>query len=221
MIFWEAETFLDEAIRSVFAQTYDAWELLLVDDGSTDTSTETAKRYARQYPARVRYLQHEGHENRGMSASRNLGIRCAQGEYVAFLDADDVWLPPKLEQQVAILEANPDAEMVYGRTEIWYSWTGKPQDSRRDRMLPLGVPADTLVHPPTLFLLLLRNKVQTPTTCNAIMRRRLFDKVGGFEESFRGMYEDQALFAKVEPESSLRRWCEDTRTTSSSSFSIT
>src|SRR5829696_811917 len=92
MIFFNAERFIREAIESVFAQTYDNWELLLVDDGSTDDSTQIALHYAEQYPERVRYLEHPGHQNRGMSASRNLGVSQAKGEYIALLDADDVWL---------------------------------------------------------------------------------------------------------------------------------
>src|SRR5262245_21147944 len=91
--FLNAERFIQEAIESVFAQGYEHWELLLVDDGSTDESTAIARRYTAQHPERVRYLEHAGHQNRGLSASRNLGIRHAQGEYIAFLDADDVWLP--------------------------------------------------------------------------------------------------------------------------------
>jgi glycosyltransferase involved in cell wall biosynthesis len=88
----------------VLAQTYDSWELMLVDDGSADGSTDIALRYAKQYPKKVRYFEHDGHQNRGASASRNLGISHAKGHYVAFLDADDVWLPHKLEQQVAVID---------------------------------------------------------------------------------------------------------------------
>ena len=197
MIFLDAERFITEAIESVLGQTFAGWELLLVDDGSRDASTATARYYASQHPTTIRYLEHEEHENRGMSAARNLGIRHARGEYVAFLDADDVWLPTKLEQQVAILDSQPAAAMVYGRTLIWCSWTGEPADLNRDHTLDLGVPPNTLVRPPTLFVLLLQNQVQTPTTCNAILRRRVFDSIGGFEESFPGMYEDQVFFAKV------------------------
>src|SRR5687768_6214760 len=91
IIFWNAERFIQESIKSVFAQTYPAWELLLVDDGSNDGSTAVARRYTEQHPERVRSLEHPGHANRGMSASRNLGIRYAHGAYIAFLDADDVW----------------------------------------------------------------------------------------------------------------------------------
>ena len=73
-IFLNAERFIEEAIESVLAQSYAEWELLLVDDGSTDASTEIALRYAEQYPQKVRYFQHTEHENHGISASQNLGI---------------------------------------------------------------------------------------------------------------------------------------------------
>src|SRR2546422_6997659 len=97
-IFYNAERFLREAIESVFAQTYYPWELLLVDDGSVDKSTDIALEYARIYPEKVRYVEHNGHRNLGMSASRNLGIAHAKGEYVTLLDADDVWFPQTLDR---------------------------------------------------------------------------------------------------------------------------
>ena len=197
VIFHDAARFIEEAIASIRSQTHAHWELILVDDGSTDSSTAVARRHAADDPARVRYLEHPGRANRGMSASRNLGLRAARGVYVAFLDADDVWLPDKLAAQVAILEAHPEAAMVYGRTLVWHSWTGRPEDRDRDHVFELGVSPDALVEPPTLFFLLLANKVQTPTTCNAMLRRDVLDAVGAFEERFRGMYEDQVLFAKV------------------------
>jgi glycosyltransferase involved in cell wall biosynthesis len=132
IIFWNAERFLKEAIESVFAQAYANWELLLVNDGSTDGSTTIARSYLERHPRRVRYLEHSGYANRGMSASRNVGIRNAQGSYVAFLDADDVWLSNILEEQVGILEAYPEVAMAYGPIEYWYSWTGNPKDRERD-----------------------------------------------------------------------------------------
>ena len=132
VIFLNAEKFIEEAIESIFAQTYNNWELLLVDDGSTDDSTQIALRYAERYPTRVRYLEHPGHQNCGMGASRNLGVRHAKGEYIALLDSDDVWLPHKLQQQVAILDSHTEAGMVYGLSQYWHSWTGKPEDAHRD-----------------------------------------------------------------------------------------
>jgi glycosyltransferase involved in cell wall biosynthesis len=197
MIFLNAAAFLEEAIASVFAQTYPHWELLLVDDGSTDASTAIAQHWSGLHPGRVRYLEHPGHANLGMSASRNRGLLEAHGRFIALLDADDVWLPRKLSEQLTVLEAQPRAAMVYGRSELWWSWTGRVEDQERDHMLPLGVPADTLVEPPTLLRLLVENKVQTPTTCNVLLRRALCESVGGFQDDFRGMFEDQVFFAKV------------------------
>lgn len=197
IIFLNEERFIQEAIESVFAQTYDNWELLLVDDGSIDGSTEIALRYTEQYSAKVCYLEHDDHQNRGMSASRNLGIRNAKGDYIAFLDADDIWLPQKLEQQVAILSSQPEAAMVYGPTQWWYSWTGNPEDMQRDFVHELSVQPNTLAKPPTLLTLFLRNEGASPCTCSVLVRREVIERIGGFEESFRGMYEDQAFCTKV------------------------
>jgi glycosyltransferase involved in cell wall biosynthesis len=197
IIFFNAEKFMEAAVESVLAQSYDNWELLLVDDGSEDNSTAIAHEYERKYHPRVRCFEHDGHRNQGMSASRNLGLFHASGDYIAFLDADDVWVPHKLKQQTALLNSHPEAAMVYGRTLIWFSWSGNPEDENLDHFYPLGVHPGTMVTPPALFLLMMRNKVQTPTTCNAMLRRETFEEVGGFQDSFRGMFEDQLFFAKV------------------------
>jgi glycosyltransferase involved in cell wall biosynthesis/SAM-dependent methyltransferase len=196
--FLNGAQFIQEAIESVCAQTYDSWELLLVDDGSTDSSTEIALEYAAQYPSKIRYLEHEGHQNRGTSAARNLGLRHAKGEYIAFLDADDVWLPYKLERQVAILASQPRAAMVYGATQYWYSWTGHPEDRQHDYVPDLGVEADRLFEPPALLTLLYPlGKAPAPCPCGLLVRRETVESVGGFEEDFRGMYDDQAFLVKV------------------------
>ena len=195
--FLNAGKYIGEAIDSVLAQTYAHWELLLVDDGSSDGSTDIARRYADQYPAKIRYLKHDNHKNRGMAASRNLGIRNAMGEYIAFLDADDIWLPRKLDEQVRILLAYPQAAMMYGRTLRWYSWMGNPRDTERDYMNDLGVPLDTLVSPPTLVNVFLRNEDTVVSTCSVLIRREVIKRVGGFEEDFRDMYEDMVFYAKV------------------------
>lgn len=195
IIFWNAGQFLREAIESVFAQTCTAWELILVDDGSTDTSPGIAQEYAGHYPERVHLVSHEQHVNRGMSASRNLGVRHAQGEYVAFLDADDVWSPGTLEEQIAILEQYPHVALVYGTIQYWYSWTGKPEDRERDYIERLGVPSNTVVKPPTLLPLFLRDQAAVPS--GLLARRQVIKRIGGFEDAFRGEYEDQVFCAKV------------------------
>jgi glycosyltransferase involved in cell wall biosynthesis len=196
--FLNEEKFLEEAIESVFAQTYDNWELLLVNDGSTDGSTQIAQRYAERHPEKVRYLEHPGHRNRGASASRNLGISHARGEYLAFLDADDVWLSYKLQQQVAILSSQPEAAALYGNTLYWYSWTGNPKDVRRDFVPRLVAQSDTLFKPPTLLRLSYPlGKGTAPSLCNLVLRREVTERTGVFEESFSRVYTDQAFLVKL------------------------
>lgn len=200
VIFLNAERFLEETVRSVLDQTYQQWELLLVDDGSMDASTEIAQRHAAQDPGRVRYLEHPGHRNRGKGASRNLGIRHARGKYIAFLDADDVWLPQKLAEQVSILDSQPYAGMLYGNTLYWHSWTQSPGDMQRDCMPRLGIQTGVVIEPPGLLPLFLRGRAAVPCTCSILVRRSVADQIGGFDETFTGVhniYEDQAFYAKV------------------------
>ena len=195
VIFLDEERFLAEAIDSVRAQTYPSWEIVLVDDGSSDRSTQIARDYAQRFPDRIRYVEHPRHETRGMSAARNLGLAHARGQYVGFLDADDTWEPNKLREQVGLLDMRPDVAMVYGRTLLWHSWRGDA--SAADEFCDLGVPPDSTLEPPESLLLLIENRAQTPTTCNALMRRTVVDRIGGFEPAFRGMFEDQVFFMKL------------------------
>lgn len=197
MIFFNGEEFIEAAISSVFSQTYPAWELLLVDDGSTDRSGDIARRYAASYPGKVRHLKHPQGENRGMSASRNLGLREGIGGYVAFLDCDDVWHAEKLQRQVRVLTQNPKVDLVYNATWCWYSWQEGDEHRRRDHARPLGIQPERVVPPPGMIPLFLLDRGQTPATCSVLIRRSVFESVGGFEEGFRGLYEDQVFFYKV------------------------
>ena len=199
-IFLDAERFLDESIRGVLAQTYRHWELLLVDDGSSDGSSALARGYAARDPERVRYLEHPGHRNRGMSASRNLGLQHARGKYLALLDADDLWLPEKLERQVAILEAHPTVGLLFGAPLYWFGWTGRAEDGERDYVIDLKLPTGRVYEPPSLLLPFLRRAAPTPCPSDVLVRRDAAVSVGGFEAHFTGVhmvYEDQAFFSKL------------------------
>jgi glycosyltransferase involved in cell wall biosynthesis len=199
--FLNAERFLQDAIESVLAQSYPHWELILVDDGSTDGSSAMARRYAEQHPEHLFYLQHPHHENRGAAASRNVGVRAARGEHVAILDADDVWLPNKLERQVAILGAEPRAAMVCGASLYWHSWAGESEGIERDVVTDLGIESGRLYEPPDLLTLIYPlGDGGAPCPSNILLRRRLMDPDGGFHEDFRGpfqLYEDQVFLTKI------------------------
>jgi len=195
--FANAAGFLAEAIASVYAQSFSDWELVLVDDGSSDGSAAVAAAALARDPDRVRCVQHPGGANRGMSASRNLGAAQSGCEYLAWLDADDVWFPRKLEQQVAILDEHRRAALVYGRTEHWYSWTGAAADRNHDYLSYLGVEPNTLVEPPTLLTLALESRAPTPGPGEFLVRRASFERFGGFEEEWRTLFEDQVFLAKL------------------------
>lgn len=191
--FLNAAPYLRESIDSVNAQSYGDWELLLVDDGSDDGSTRIARDAAARDPARVRYLEHPGHRNLGASASRNLGIAHARGEFVAFLDADDVWLAHRLARSVALLRSNPPADMVYGRSEYWRSWA---PGGGADRIQPHGIRADRVVRAPGLLVLHLARQAALPCVNSITARRDALRRRGGWVDSFRGMHDDQAFLAR-------------------------
>jgi glycosyltransferase involved in cell wall biosynthesis len=201
--FLDVSAFLAEAIESVRAQTFTEWELLLCDDASTDGSSDIARRYAALDPGRIIHLTHDGGGTRGASETRNLGARRARGEIIAFLDGDDVWLPEKLQQQLAILDAHPRADAMYGLTELWYSWSGLPGDAAKDRTVPMGVESHTLLAPRQLITGALRRELQMPCMCSMLVRAAAVRRTGGFVEQFTGMYDDQVFYAKLSLDSNI------------------
>lgn len=193
MIFFQAERFIEEAIGSVLAQTFERFELLLVDDGSTDGGPAIAARAAARDP-RARVLRHADGANHGMSAARNLGVRQARADVVAFLDADDVWEPDHLEHQLSVLEAHPGADVVGGRALYWRSWD---DPTAADDVTGLAAAPGRLVRPPDMLLAYLDEGWTTVPTCSLLVRRDTFLACGGSEEGFRGMFEDTALLSKL------------------------
>jgi glycosyltransferase involved in cell wall biosynthesis len=196
VIFLNAEAFIQEAVESVIAQTYSHWELLLVDDGSTDKSSEMAKEFARRDPARIRYLDHPGHVNRGMSATRNVGIGAARGEFITFIDADDVWEPMKLADQIEIMQHHVELGMVCGTVIYWGSWSGG-----QDLLVKTGHLFDRPIpQPQALLALYPLGKAEAPCPSDVMIRTHVLRRVGGFEEHFtaeRQAYEDQGFFSKL------------------------
>ncbi|NND91355.1 MAG: glycosyltransferase family 2 protein [Granulosicoccus sp.] len=199
--FLNAEAFIEETLQSVVKQTLDDWELILVDDGSTDRSARLVKAIMTDHPDRMYYLTHENLVNKGVCASRNLAVRHASGQYIAFLDADDVWQPDKLAAQTAILHAHPDVGLVVGAPRYWSSWAGTTQAGSKDVIPRLGLEANSVHRKPALLLRCHPlGRASAPCPSDIMLRREVVDQVGGFEEAFTGnyqMYEDQAFLSKL------------------------
>ena len=166
---------LRDAVASVLTQTFKNFELIIVDDGSTD---ETAHELA-QYGASLRLVSQH---NRGVAAARNAGVRVAKGEYIAFLDSDDLWLPKKLEVQTAFMQRNEGINICQTE-EIWIR-RGIRVNPRQKHHKPAGN-----IFRPSLDLCLV-----SPSA--VMMTRRLFQETGGFDETFR-VCEDYDLWLRI------------------------
>ena len=191
--FLNMRRFLADAVESVNTQTVADWELLLVDDGSDDGSAEAAQEYARRDPLRARALLPASSDGHGASAARNRGLREARGEYIAFLDADDIWFPDKLERQKRILEETPEAAMTFAR--VRYFFDDPKEGAGWDQ--PFAPLEDRVYDPPELTAAFLRDANIYPCPTATLIRRSALVSVGGFEERFRKVRTDMAVWAKL------------------------
>lgn len=157
--------YLAQAIESVLRQTIDDWELVVMDDGSTDQTREVVAPYTRD--PRIRYHVQSHQEG---AAARNHGIRVSSGRYVAFLDADDVWLPEKLERQLRLLQAHPEAGLCYTLTRR-IDAAGRVLDAA----WPPGGYEGDVVAPLVRGSFIILSTVVVPRACG--------DRVGWFDES--------------------------------------
>lgn len=116
---YNAERWIKSTLDSVLAQTYSDIEIIVIDDGSTD---DTVSVVSKNYPE----IKLISQTNQGVAAARNKGIENASGEWIAFLDADDIWLPNKIRDQFELLATDPEAQMVYSSWHVWPSQTSSP-----------------------------------------------------------------------------------------------
>ena len=180
-----AGKFIAQALQTVLDQTYAQYEVTVVDDGSTDET----KDILREFDGSIRYLYQD---NRGPSAARNAGIRIAQGDYICFLDADDLWVPNKLESQIAFFEEHADIGLVFSDEEE-ISTHGTTRHSRlaRSRFC-----SDLVGHAPvrTAFQkLLIENFIPTSTV---MIRKECFAKAGLFDQTLT-VVEDRDLWLRI------------------------
>ena len=155
---FNGERHLGETVESVLDQSYDALELVVVDDGSTDRSAAVVAGFA---DPRIRLLRRT---NAGTGAARNAGVAAARGELIAHLDADDLWSRSKLELQVGLLARRPEIDVVGGRVEEFVD-PGLPEEVRRRMRAPRGPLPGTVVQA-------------------LLVRREAHRRVGPFETSW-------------------------------------
>lgn len=169
--------YLPEAVRSVFAQTFDDWELLIADDGS-ETETKAYLQTLHDPPrVNVIHLPHTGKP----AAVRNAALRQARGQYVAFMDSDDVWMPRKLEIQMASLRSHTDCEW----SQTKFVLTDEGRNSTREMPVVNGWILGTLLNTATVVAL-----------PSVVASRALLDRVGGFDEDL-VMCEDYDLWVRL------------------------
>lgn len=196
--FLNAAQFITATIESVLAQSYPNWEIILIDDGSTDESHQIATSFVNKYPDKIFIYSHPQKQNKGAAASRNLGFDKSKGDLIAFLDSDDLWLPDKLENQVQLMISNKEIDVLCEATQYWNSWY---KLEAKDFTIQIGAPSEKLYQPPKLSALLYPlGEGDSFCTCALILRRQSYEAVGGFDETFTGtnqLFEDQTFFLKT------------------------
>ncbi|MEE2744149.1 MAG: glycosyltransferase [Bdellovibrionota bacterium] len=168
---------LKRALKSVFAQDYPHFDVWVIDDGSTDNTPQVIEEFSTQ-----KNLNYIKTENRGVSAARNTGILKSKGEWCAFLDSDDEWLPHKLSRQVEFIRKNPTIPLVHGE-EIWIR-NGKRVNQKKIHQKSGGY----------IFRRCLQLCLISPSA--VIIKRDVLQKLEGFDEEFT-VCEDYDLWLKM------------------------
>mgnify|MGYP003576729861 CR=1 FL=1 len=196
--FFNAAQFINATIESVITQSYINWEIILIDDASTDESYQIAEAFVQKFPDKIFLFTHPQNQNKGAAASRNLGFAKSSGDLITFLDSDDLWLPQKLKTQVDLMHSNSEIDVLCEATKYWNSWF---DPDAKDYIIPIGAPSEKLYYPPTLAAKLYPlGNGDSFCTCALMLRRQSFEAVEGFDESFTGsnqLFEDQTFFLKT------------------------
>lgn len=176
---YNASDYLAETLDSALNQTFSDFEILVIDDGSTDNTVEVVNRYQKLDP-RVKLISQE---NQGVSQARNTGIQAARGQYLAFLDSDDIWFPDNLEFHLNHFQTDSKLGISFARVEFINpdgSPTGQSSSLRLKNISP--------------YHLYMENLLCTPS--NSVIRKEVFVEIGGFNKALSG-YADIELFLRV------------------------
>jgi len=184
---YNAAHFLPISIESALSQTYQDFEIVLIDDGSTDNTRELVSSFMDKYPHKISYFKQE---NKGLAAARNTGIAHARGEYLALLDADDKWLPCRLEEGVRVLDAKAAVGLVHGHVTLMDNNNNEIYSTKRDPK-PLNG---------SIFenIFLRKADIVCPTV---LFRRSCCEKVGLFDVNLSRLgCEDRDLWLRISQE---------------------
>lgn len=187
---FNAKKFISETIESVVAQTYPHWELVVVDDGSTDGTSEILKKYKKMLSTKMRIITQK---NCGVSIARNRGIAISKGEYIAFLDHDDLWLPEKLEIQTKILDSDKSLGMVYCDSYVIDEKSNIKEDSVIQSILSRNIPLQRRFRGWIFDELFYVNYISLET---AVIRKKVLKNTGMFNPDYK-IAEDYDLFLKI------------------------
>ena len=176
--------YIEDTVRSVLVQTYDNFELIVVDDGSTDGTFEILKSFEERGDLRLMF--HPGRINKGQSASINVGLKASRGEFVAILDSDDLFAPHKLKSQVDYLNTNKNIGLVYGN--------GIAIDGAGNYLYDIEYGGKEKSNDPDSILL----DCYFLLPQNSLVRRSVYHKVGLFEEEFRAGQDHDMLIRIAE-----------------------
>ncbi len=183
---YNGEKFIGDAIESVVNQTYKNWELIIVDDGSTDNSERIIKKYLQD--DRIQYIKHK--KNRGIPAARNTGINASKGEFIALLDDDDKWVPYKLSLQLEEFYKNAaDLGLVFGNI-IMINSNGYV--IRKGKNLKINL--EKLTQEEILERLFLSNFISSITV---LFKRECIREVEGFDENIKWGGDDYDLWLRI------------------------
>lgn len=173
--------FIGETLDSILAQTYRDFEIVVVDDGSTDNSLEILNSYAEKYP-QIKVFTHSNHENRGISVTANESILKSRGEYISFIGSDDIWYPYFLEKQVDFLDKN-DVGFIYSKADCI---------NEKGDLLNEVIGADISNQADPLMSVIISNPIPAITVT---VRRECLDRVGMYADSV--VYGDWELWIRL------------------------
>ncbi|MBR3627772.1 MAG: glycosyltransferase [Elusimicrobia bacterium] len=159
--------YIKQAIESIYAQNYNNMEIIVVDDGSTDNTREILNQYK---DVKYFYIEHKG-----ISVARNMALEKSKGEYIAFLDSDDYWLPNKLNTQMQYFKDHPDCQIVFTKYENIFE---NEELKKNKRAMHEKAIEDTF-------------KQYLPST---VLKKELFDKYGAFDEKFSGIEDAEFIY---------------------------